>query len=272
MQSVILAVLADPEAALRTLSAAFWLALATGQARIDALVIRTPPQATILPTEEVLTRQDAERIRAREQERVAALQAVYAAWTATLPAGGIMSAWCDVEGLAEPVIEAWGRRSDFIVLKRPADHSRLADRQRIQAALFNTDRPVLVVPPNPVATMGRCIAIAWRDDKRTIRAVLSALRCLGLAQSVHVLAGVREGAPPARLPDILDEHAVAATLHAMPIGAGVFGAALIEQAHALGADMLVMGAYVHSPVRSFVLGGVTRYMLSHGDLPMLMRH
>jgi nucleotide-binding universal stress UspA family protein len=158
------------------------------------------------------------------------------------------------------------------VLKRPAEQARLADRQRIQAALFATDRPVLVVPPNPVASIGRRIAIAWRDDRRTIRAVLSALRCLGLAESVHVLAGVREGAPPARLPEILVEHGIAAELHAIPIGAGVFGATLVEQAHALGADMLVMGAYVHHPVRTMVLGGVTRHMLGHADLPVLMRH
>jgi len=33
-----------------------------------------------------------------------------------------------------------------------------------------------------------------------------------------------------------------------------------------------MGAYRHSPLREFLLGGVTRYMLGHADLPVLMRH
>jgi nucleotide-binding universal stress UspA family protein len=36
--------------------------------------------------------------------------------------------------------------------------------------------------------------------------------------------------------------------------------------------MLVMGAYAHSPLRELILGGVTRYMLDHADLPVLMRH
>ena len=36
--------------------------------------------------------------------------------------------------------------------------------------------------------------------------------------------------------------------------------------------MLVMGAYAHSPFREALLGGVTRYMLAHADLPVLMRH
>ena len=57
-----------------------------------------------------------------------------------------------------------------------------------------------------------------------------------------------------------------------PIGAGALGAALLDKAHELGADMLVMGAYQHSPLREFLLGGVTRHMLAHGDLPMLLRH
>ena len=48
--------------------------------------------------------------------------------------------------------------------------------------------------------------------------------------------------------------------------------ALLARAHALGADLLVMSAYPHSPLREFVLGGVSRFMLEHADLPLLMRH
>jgi nucleotide-binding universal stress UspA family protein len=36
--------------------------------------------------------------------------------------------------------------------------------------------------------------------------------------------------------------------------------------------MLVMGAYQHHPLRELLLGGVTRFMLNHADLPVLMRH
>jgi nucleotide-binding universal stress UspA family protein len=52
----------------------------------------------------------------------------------------------------------------------------------------------------------------------------------------------------------------------------VFGEALLAKAHTLSADLLVMGAYRHSPLRELLLGGVTRYMLGHADLPILMRH
>jgi hypothetical protein len=55
-------------------------------------------------------------------------------------------------------------------------------------------------------------------------------------------------------------------LHALPItGHQPFGETLLRTAHQLGADMLV------HPIRSLILGGVTRYMLAHADLPVLMR-
>ena len=58
----------------------------------------------------------------------------------------------------------------------------------------------------------------------------------------------------------------------LPIGPGPFGQALLDKVRELGADLLVMGAYAHSPLREALLGGVTRHMLAHADLPVLMRH
>ena len=50
------------------------------------------------------------------------------------------------------------------------------------------------------------------------------------------------------------------------------GPALHAQATAIGADLVVMGAYGHSRFRELVLGGVTRYLLAHVNVPMLMAH
>ncbi len=273
MSGVILALVEHPETAPRTLAAARNLAGLMGNARINVLAIRTPPESTIIATEEVLTRHQAADIRAREQARVAGLQAAFDAWAPVARTPGVAIEWTDIEGPAEIVVGEWGRRSDFIVLHRPARRDSAADRLALQAALFDTDRPVLVVPPGPGAAFGERVAVAWRDDdKRTIRALISAMRVFGNARQVHVLAGVRAGAPAPELPAILTEHGVAATLHVLPVGTGVFGAAVLTAAHGLGADVLVMGAYTHSAWRELLLGGVTRHMLANADLPVLMRH
>ena len=129
-----------------------------------------------------------------------------------------------------------------------------------------------MVPAGSSATFGRRIGIAWRDEKRAASAVLPALRCLARAEKVHVLLGTREGAEPPVAPRILVEHGIATELDVLPLGRGPFGASLLETAHQLGLDLLVMGAYAHSPLRELILGGVTRYMLTHADIPVLMRH
>ena len=71
---------------------------------------------------------------------------------------------------------------------------------------------------------------------------------------------------------MLTERGVAAVLQLMPIGPGGFGEALLARVHELGADLLVMGAYAHNPLHNLVYGGVTRFMLGHADMPVLMRY
>jgi nucleotide-binding universal stress UspA family protein len=184
---------------------------------------------------------------------------------------GIKAEWIDIDGIAELVVEERGARADFLVVEQPARHDYGTSWNALRAALLATGRPVLVVPANSLSEFGRRVAIAWRDDERATKAVLAGLRCLACAERVFLLAGVRNNAAPA-MPAILSEHAVSVELHALPIGSGAFGAVLLAKAHDLGADMLMMGAYAHSPLRQLLFGGVTRYMLSHADIPVLMRH
>jgi nucleotide-binding universal stress UspA family protein len=123
---------------------------------------------------------------------------------------------------------------------------------------------------------GRVVAIAWRQDEHTAKAIVPALRYIRQAERVFLLAGLRKDGAPG-LPEVLREHAVRAELHVMPIRPGGFGRALLARAHDLAVDLLVMGAYAHSPLYNLVhgwlgYGGVTRFMLEHADLPVLMRY
>jgi nucleotide-binding universal stress UspA family protein len=270
MPGVILAELDHPDVALHVLTAAAGLAQLTRASRINVLAIRTPPLSTIT-TEEALTRQVEERVRDAEQRRVDRLKAIYGDWCGSV--SGTVVEWADAEGLADKVMDEWGGRADFIVLKRPTEQQSAQERRAFNTALFATGRPVLMVPTDqPASAFGRRVAIAWRDDGRTIKAVLSALRLVGGAERVDVLAGSRDATSPPSLPDILEEHGIDAALHVLPItGQQVFGKALLAAAHDLGSDMLVMGAFARHPVRSLILGGVTRHMLAHADLPVLVR-
>jgi nucleotide-binding universal stress UspA family protein len=269
MTGVVLAILDWPEAAPVLLRAAARLADLLGGAAVHALIIRTPPYATIVPSEEILTKQHEDRIRAHEQARATALTEIFRDWMRCTDRDAHLS---DVEGVATEAVAARGSAADFLVIGQPVRRQYGTGRQAIHAALFETDRPVLVVPPVAGDGFGRRVALAWRDDNRTIRAVLAAMRCFTQLAHLFVLAGQRRGEPPPHLPDILVEHSVVAELYILPVGPRRFAETLLQAAHACGADMLVVGAFVHDPVHRLILGGITRYMLAHADLPLLMRH
>ena len=48
------------------------------------------------------------------------------------------------------------------------------------------------------------------------------------------------------------------------------GRGLLAAAREFGADLLAMGAYSHSRLRQLILGGVTRHVLEHATVPVLM--
>jgi nucleotide-binding universal stress UspA family protein len=272
MSGVILTVLDHPTAAVSLLAAARRLAELTGAGRINALLVRAPPEAGIAAGEEILTEWREAELRAAETSRADAVRAIFDSWLPDTEHAGFTAEWIDVDGIAELIVEERGRRADFLVVEQPARHDYGTSWHALRAALFATGRPVLVVPAGHSDEFGRRVALAWRDDERTTQAVLAGLRCLAHAEQVFVLAGVRDGTAVPGTPGILAEHGVDATLHAIPIGPVTFGAALLAKVHEVGADMMVMGAYLHHPLRELLLGGVTRYMLAHADIPVLMRH
>ena len=269
MADVVLVVLRRPELADALLSAGQRIAQLMGGARISVLAVREPLQVSGLAAEALIAEAESTvRARQREEQRMTALRAAFDAWT---QAAGADARWAESEGSAPAVIGERGSRADLIVVGQPSGDDRQA-RQAFSAALFGTDRPVLLVPPDSSAAFGRRVAVAWRDEKRAVSAVIPALRWLSAAQDVHVLIGVRHGAAGGELPRVLAEQGIAAELHVLPIGSEPFGKTLLDAAHGLSVDLLVMGAYAHSPLRELILGGVTRYMLDHADLPVLMRH
>lgn len=277
MFEVVLVVLQHPEAAAGLLHAAERLATLTSRAGVIALAIRTPPglvrlrgsagSVPIVPMEML------EAVAVQERKRVDLLKQAFDDWTAELRDTPLPTLWSDIEGDPGAAVAERGRRADYVVVARPAAGDDWTLRQAFQAALFRTERPVLVVPPGaPAAGFGRRVAIAWRDDWQATKAVLPALRCLAKAERVFLLTGVREDRGRPAMPEILTEHGVAAEMIVLPVGSGEFGETLLSEVHELGADLLVMGAYAHSPLRELVFGGVTRFMLGHADLPILMRH
>jgi nucleotide-binding universal stress UspA family protein len=244
-----------------------------GDVLIRVLAVRIPAIATIMITEEVLTERHRAHWDAREDARLAALRDACDRWRAEGGGAARHSEWHAETGDPEALVAAHGQRADYLVVARPCRRDGRPQREMMHAALFETGRPLLVVPCAYRGSFGASVAVAWKDDGRAVKAMFSAMPLLRQAREVRVFIGTRPGGPAPGLPEVLVEHAVAATLGELPLGRrGTFGADLLDAVRIAGADLLVMGAYARGPWREMLLGGVTRDVLAQAAIPVLMRH
>ncbi len=264
----VLAVLDQPDSAAGTLSYAARLLSFGEGGNIQALAVKTPPIAELMLADQALSPAEEARRRAAEQAWARELRAVTERWALQPRSKPVMVRFVEAEGDIGHIVGEEGRRSDLTVVANSAPHPGKS-REALHAALFNTSRAVLIAPPENGDTFGRVVAVAWKDDVRAPKAVLAAMPILAKAEAVHVLRA-RTAAP--KVPAIFEEHGIPARVHAVPEDGRPVGAQILQLAHELGADLIVMGAYAHSEWREALLGGVTRYMLDHADLPLLMRH
>ncbi|MGO4572341.1 universal stress protein [Microvirga sp. 2TAF3] len=180
------------------------------------------------------------------------------------------------DGLMEDAfLGAYGRVFDISVLGRPDGvngHTRLST---VEAALFETGRPVLIAPPDPPTTFGNTVVIAWNRSTETARAVMGAMPLLAKARRTVVLELEDWGVPgpsaselvrSLRMNNIAADAIVAADPSNKP------GEAILSEAAALGCDLLVKGAYTQSRLRQMFFGGATSHILANTTIPVLMAH
>lgn len=161
--------------------------------------------------------------------------------------------------------------ADAVTLNVPSD---LPQRVVLQAG-----RPVLVVPfAGEFAAVGRHVVVAWKDSRETARAMGDALPLLQQAETVSLLAFADPTADDAQTLKQMNAHCEWLSRHGVKAQARLdhseadTGNALLSRAFDLGADLIVMGGYGHSRAHEFVLGGVTRTLLKHMTVPVLMGH
>ncbi len=179
-----------------------------------------------------------------------------------------------VVGIEADEVSRRGVLADLTVLARPEVDSDLDLSQSLDAALFDTGRPVLLVPASVPEDLLKTVAIAWDGSREAARSVAIALPLLKQAQKVVVLTA-RESAvkaEPSELTNYLGGHGIDAKTWAFTPGEEAVGAALLIEASKADASLLIMGAYGHSRLREMVLGGATRSVVNEAELPVFMAH
>jgi nucleotide-binding universal stress UspA family protein len=169
------------------------------------------------------------------------------------------------------------RRFDVSVVGQAQRQYGAAEELMIEGALFESGRPVIVVPHIQKQGLSlNHIVICWDGGRTAARAIGDAMPLLKRAKAIEVLvvAEARKHAQVtgARLSEHLARHGI--TVEIKRIARGEIGveAAILSHVADAGADFVVMGGYGHSRLREFVLGGVTRSILTTMTVPVLMSH
>jgi nucleotide-binding universal stress UspA family protein len=177
---------------------------------------------------------------------------------------------------AERIAALHAMHADLTILERA--EGPLCDAA-FDGALFNSGKPLLYAPPTwRGGALGRRVIVGWAPKREAARALGDAAPFLESAEKVRVVTVDAAPEYGSSAPPGLDVSAHLAR-HGLDVelrqvdGMGREPAdALIDEARALEADMIVMGGYGHSRLREFVFGGVTRAMKRKCPLPVLMSH
>jgi nucleotide-binding universal stress UspA family protein len=180
------------------------------------------------------------------------------------------------DGLQEDAfLGAYGRVFDITVLGRPDGGTGQARLSTVEAALFETGRPVLIAPHGVPRSLGETAVIAWNRSTETARAVLGAMPLLEKARRIVVLELEDWGVPGPSAVELvrsLGRRGLRAEALTAPDPNRKPGEVILSEAGALGCDLLVKGAYTQSRLRQMFFGGATSHILSNTTIPVLMAH
>jgi nucleotide-binding universal stress UspA family protein len=178
-----------------------------------------------------------------------------------------------VTGREEDLVAQLARLADLTVVPHPEAAEEVSSSDALHAVLFDSGRPVLIAPQIAPEAIGRRICIGWNGTAESAAAVQSAIPWMQRAEAVRILTAEeyqRRGPAAQDVADYLALHDIAAEVATFrPVDREV-GAGLLRAAYEFGADLMAMGAYSHSRLRQLILGGVTRHVLEHARLPIMM--
>jgi nucleotide-binding universal stress UspA family protein len=169
---------------------------------------------------------------------------------------------------------------DLNFLRTPYQlHSNDIDRQIFETCLFSAGAPVLMVPDD-ARTDGVFdrVMVAWDDGQQALASVRAARPLITQADLVEITIvdpaqhGPDRSDPGGRVASYLARSGASADIVIMARTLPSVAEQLLQIATERQMELIVMGAYGHSPLREAILGGATRDMLRNAKMPILMAH
>jgi nucleotide-binding universal stress UspA family protein len=187
---------------------------------------------------------------------------------------GPTASWREEDGRQNAIVGMTGRVYDLIIVEQPEKLASIAEAT-LEDALFESGRPVLMVPPGGCERIGEVVAVAWNGSTETALTVALGMPFLRQARQVVIL-NVAAPLMPEPGPDgeelvqTLERYGVPVTMQSATGRAKAQGESFLRLAMAAGADLLLKGAYTQSRIRQMIFGGATRHIIMESPIPVLM--
>lgn len=196
--------------------------------------------------------------------------------------GTRVSEWRAIEGFIDDELALAARYADLVVVSQTDAEGTpsVSPTDLPEHVALTTERPVLVVPyTGTIKAPGKTVLLCWNASREASRAATAAMPFLEKADKVVVLtidakasASGHGAEPGADVAEWLARHGAKVTVQRDTAADNDIGATILSRAADHGADLIVMGVYGHSRVREFVMGGVSRTLLSSMTAPLLIAH
>jgi nucleotide-binding universal stress UspA family protein len=215
-----------------------------------------------------------EEVRTKCRARGRALVRAFEAALAAAEIGFVKSEAECLPALFGDLVAERARYHDFVLVGIGASR---AARATAEAVIFGSGRPVIVAPEAGAPASFDHVMIAWDGSGVAARAVNDARDFIDRAKTVTIVTVTDEKSLPAdrpaeRLAAYLACRGIRTELAAVRNAGHTIGETLQLHARNAGAGLIVMGAYGHSRLREFVLGGATAGILGDLQTTALLSH
>jgi nucleotide-binding universal stress UspA family protein len=187
---------------------------------------------------------------------------------------GPSASWREEDGRQNAVVGMSGRVYDMILVEQPEKLASIAEAT-LEDALFESGRPVMMVPKLGSPSLGERVAIAWNGSTETALTVALSMPFLQQASEVIVVTvGPQHMPEPGptgeELARGLEGHGFSVSMRTAVGRQKPQGESFLKEAMAAGADLMLKGAYTQSRIRQMIFGGATRHLIMESKIPVIM--
>jgi len=223
----------------------------------------------------------ADVIEAQERDNEAATRAALDRFSTACSRAGVTADPMTLSASFAGVGEQFGRiarRFDLSIVGQAEPETSAVEEIIAESALFESGRPVIIVPYIQKAPLKLDnVMLCWDGSRAAARAIADAMPLLVKAGRVEVVIvsnerGKQDEIEGADIGAHLARHGLNVDVKRTALGDIDVADVIPSHAADAGSDFIVMGGYGHSRLREFVLGGVTRSIFRSMTAPVLMSH